>query len=198
MVVALDAGGLGWLHMYAHRNYWKVKHIYDDVHDLIQDGHMCWGIVANKYTHCGDLIVDNRLMSLFKMTFVNHIREVAAKEKDRKRDFFHMKRNLEDMVDRDVPEKRQNVLDRLYARVNAGDLYNDPGVVLTIVEAAEPIRSVLKFLVSDEGIRTMQRPFRRKLDGSRETVNARICRSIGRSYDVDLMSMTKQYLLEAI
>lgn len=197
MRVLLDVGGTKWLHNYARKNYWKVKHIYDDVEDLVQDGHMCWGIVVNKYTNVGDLTKDGRLMSLFKMTFVNHIRWIASLEKDRDRDYLHLKCSLDALVANAEPARKQKVFDALVSRSRTGDMYTDPLVGRAIVEAAEPIRSVLKFLVSDAGICIMQRPFRRRLDGSRETVNSRISRYIGMGSDMDLLSMTRNYLLEA-
>lgn len=198
MVVRLDVGGITWLHKYAVRNYWKVSHIYDDVADLIQDGHMCWGIVVNKYAHIGDLTKDGRLMSLFKMTFVNHIRWIATMDKDK--EYNRVKLNLDNLV---YPKlsvaKYDTILDVLYMKQGlSGDLVSDSRVSQTIIEASEPVRSVLKFLVSDFGVNAMQRPFRRRLDGTRETVNARISRYIGKGADLDLLSMTKQYLLEAI
>jgi len=191
MRVQLDAGGTSWLKMYARKNYWKVRHIYDDVEDLIQDGHMCWAIVVNKYTNVGDLTQDGRLMSLFKMTFSNHIIWTASRDKDKS--YNYLKQSLDALV-----ENRPNLLETLYSRSGqSGDLCTDPLVSRAIVEASEPIRSVLKFLVSEAGVCIMRRPFRRRLDGSRETVNSRISRYIGIGADLDLMSMTKQYLLEA-
>lgn len=192
MRVELDAGGTQWLYMYARKNYWKVRHIYDDVADLIQDGHMCWGIVVQKYTAVGDLTKDGRLMSLFKMTFSNHIIWTASRDKDKQ--YNYLKQSLDELVDR---SDKPHFLDTLYERSGqSGDMYTDPLVGRAIVEASEPIRSVLKFLVSEAGICIMQRPFRRRLDGSRETVNSRISRNIGFGSDLDLLSMTKAYLLE--
>lgn len=199
MVVKLDAGGTKWLLYYAKKNYWKVRHVYDDVNDLIQDGHMCWGIVVNKYTHVGDLTKDGRLMSLFKMTFTNHIRWIATTDKDK--EYNILKVNLNSLAapgETITLDRWYSVIDLMHQRGGqSGDLFTDAHVYQTIVDASEPIRSVLKFLVSDLGICAMQRPFRRRLDGSRETVNARISRHIGKGHDVDLLAMTKQYLLSA-
>jgi len=199
MVVKLDVGGTRWLEGYAWRNYWKVRHIYDEVTDLVQDGHMCWGIVVNKYTDVGDLTQDGRLMSLFKMTFVNHIRWVASMDKDK--EYNKLKVRMDDLVhpgEHVSLEQWYAFLDRICLRNGqSGDLFSDSSVQRTIIEASDPIRSVLQFLVSDHGIDVMRRPFRRRLDGSRETVNARIRRYIGKGENLDLLGMTKQYLLEA-
>lgn len=195
MVVALDQGGIKWLHGYARRSFWKVRHIYDEVDDLIQDGHVCWGIVVNKYTSVGDLTKDGRLMSLFKMTFSNHIIWTASRDKS-KGDFRHLKASLDDLVAQYRPTRAQDVVSKLMQRqsFSAIGIGNDPEVFLAIAEATEPVRSVLKFLASDAGAMIMKRPLRRRLDGTREIPNARIRRHIGTGHGVDLLKVTKQYL----
>ncbi len=197
MVVALDEGGIKWLHRYAHKNYWKVRHIYDDVEDLIQDGHLCWGIVANKYTDVGDLTQDGRLMSLFKMTFSNHIIWTASRDKSHK-DYRLLKESLDALV---AGQHFQRAQDNISVSLSRSGHYLsmeiDPAVCQAIVEAIEPVRSVLKFLVSETGSDIMRRPFRRRLDGTRETPNSRIRRYIRGGEGIDLLGVTKQYLQSA-
>jgi hypothetical protein len=191
MVQSLDDGGRGWLFKTANKNYWKVKHVYDELADLTQDGFECWYKVANRYQD-----VDNygRLMNLFKITFINRIKEVAAWKKDR--NFESIVTNIGDLVDPEIPEARAIEWLEQSGRYLRG--HDDSELERTIIEAAAPVRDAIRFLVSDDGIKKMRRPYRIRRNGARETTNERIRRNIGVSRGTDVRKAVRDYLKESI
>lgn len=193
----MDKGALGWMHRKAIRDFWKVRHLFDEREDLIQEGHVCWWHIVNRYSFPASLTPDQqeygRLMNLFKTTFTNRIRELAAKGKDP--DYRIVTSRLRDLVSPTISDQHSELKIAEYIlRQRQGDISDDSEVARAIVEASEPARTVLKFLVSDK----MRRPYRLRADGTRETTNERLRRNSKGRARGDLRELARDYLLETI
>jgi DNA-directed RNA polymerase specialized sigma24 family protein len=70
----IDHGARVWLARTATKQYWRVA-VWYELDDLVQDGLMCWQIVACKYKRANR----RHLMSLFQITYINHIHKLANK-----------------------------------------------------------------------------------------------------------------------
>lgn len=193
----LDQGASGWLHKTANRNYWKVRHVYDELDDLTQDGYLCWYICANKYEAVTDY---GHLMRLFQTTFSNHITWTARTDKGR--DFQMSCVRILDLFPPDQSERAEAwILDKA-TQVRDSSIFPNycdwKSVNHLIAEAKEPVRSVLSFLTSDVGARALRRPFRRRINGTRETLSQRICRNLGIPTNPNLLDQTKAYLANSL
>ncbi len=197
----MDRGAVGWLLRHARKNFWKVKHVYDDSNELIQEGYLCWYRICERYSFDSNLSPDDphygRLMNLFKITFVNRIRELSMQDKNR--DFQIVLSRLRDIIGDGAQRFSDDALvEHLLYRNSDGDPLDESSVERAIIEASEPARTVLRFLVSEEGKARMRRPFRLRADGTRETTNERLRRWTGVPFKGDLRTVAKTYLLNTI
>lgn len=190
-MLQIDNGAEIWLRRYAVKNSWKVSHFAYEIDDLIQDGYLSWYICADRYNQVTDY---RHMCSLFKMTFTNRIRELSMTDKDNKFNFM-LEGGLSDLVDPSMQGLSESwILDKV-----CGHYMQTTGSVGQIIsDAVEPVKTVLRFLVSAEGIAVMRRPFRLRLDGRRETTNFRIYRALGLEPQGDLMGLTKSYILNYV
>lgn len=195
----LDAGAEAWLVRTAHRNFWKVRHLYDEVGELIGEGHVCWFHVARRYSFPATLVSEDqeygRLMSLFKVTFANRIRELAAKGKDAHYNIVMSR--IRDIVSARAQQYSDDAIAEYLLYKNNTGLSRNFDVDQAIVEASATVRAVLKFLVSEHGRERMRRPYRIRGDGSRETTNERLRRHT-KVESRDLRKEVKEYLLSVI
>ena len=190
-MLEIDYGAEGWLHRYAAKQHWKVAHFLYDVEDLIQDGYVAWYTCANRYSHVTDY---GRMMSLFKITYANHITGLASTDKN-PRSYEHVVTRINDLID---PRYQAYAESWILDKVTGQSLLHDGTMSTMIAEAKEPVKTVLSFLVSDAGIRIMRRPIRKRLSGTRETTNSRIYRALRLKPQGDLMGMVKSYVLQCV
>jgi len=69
----MDRGAKLWLYKYARRNFWRVSCWYE-LDDLIQDGHMHYQRILDKYPRVAN---PAHLMRLFQITFANHLNDLS-------------------------------------------------------------------------------------------------------------------------
>jgi hypothetical protein len=69
----MDMGARRWLVKTAYKNLWRVHSFYD-LDDLIQDGHMMYALVVQRYPQAKD---PPHIMRLFQITFLNHIHDLS-------------------------------------------------------------------------------------------------------------------------
>lgn len=197
---AMDVGAERWLINAARRYFWRVKHVYDEVVDLIHEGYVCWYYVGDRYEFPRSLKPVQReygrLMNLFKVTFVNRVHELAASGKDKSYNIVMSR--LRDITGPDGDRLTEPQIAEFLLYRNNSDLGDSSEVDRFIIEASEPVRSVLQFLVSEEGQEKMRRPYRRRADGTRETANERILRNTKVVAKGDIRRTVKQYLLDSI
>jgi len=169
-----------WMIGHAARNYWRVAS-FIDLEDLIQDGHMVFWRVRRKYLgkRSGAYIVNT-----FKASFINHIHDLAT-ARSRAPLELHFFDNL-------LTEENARDADRM--------MPIEPEVQTFLASlAAAPfrIREALAVFASEEGRERLRRPYRLRADGTRETVNERLCRIAG--FDpqrVDLSTSLREFLTD--
>lgn len=176
-----------YIHATARRHMWKMNHYYD-LEDLIQDGFLCWYKVCDKYAD--DVDRSKHLMALFKTTFLNHIHRVAAINKtDRvvygrgsynegmRRSFTRVESRLGDTLSRGQQAlHKQNSENFALERIDALRSLSEIDLDMVIAEAPALVQMALRYLVSDEGAERLRKPFRILSDGTKETMNDRLCR----------------------
>lgn len=148
----MDRAARGWLYNTAKKNHWRVKGLMD-FEDLIQEGNYCWARVCARYVHLSSLMKTHerhrrRLMALFQTTFTNHIHFLAKK--------------LE--FEAPLPD---------------GASYPDgpcelSELLLLVSEAPPPIRALLRRAIAGDTACLRSLP-RRRPDGTRATMNDRLC-----------------------
>jgi len=145
----LDDSARGWLLRTARKNLWRVHRWYD-FDDLVSDGVLCWQIVVTRYAQVSER---KHLMSLFKTTYLNHIHQLANK------------RTLQsaELVDTDLLP---------FCELGQRD------DMMEIAQSATPALRRCLSVVMEQPERLRQ-PYRRRLNGHRETVNERLCRFAG-------------------
>lgn len=176
--VTMDVGAKKWLYKTAHKNYWRVAH-WLEFEDLVQDGYLHFYRVVNKYSGATDY---PHLMSLFKITYINHLHNLS---KDRTRE-------PEMAVSQMVAGLRPNEDVEFLERCQMSDDSFGP-LVAAIARAPELLQKLLTVMVQ-EG-KALRASYRVRRDGTRETVNERLCRLAGiGDCSVDLSSMLRTYL----
>ena len=186
----MDKGAEKWMHKTVHRQYWKVQGSYTDYDDLTQDGFLCWYIVADRYENVTDR---GHMMRLFQITFWNHITWLASRDKDK--EYNKAKVTLSELVSNNNKDYSEAwILDNILSSNGICPL----DLNQFIVESPEPARSVLRLLTSEHGPLILQIPLRRYLDGSRQTLNHRLCRRLNLDEGSDPLGKTKAHLMEIV
>lgn len=173
---ALDAGMVGWLHSYARSNFWRVSSWYD-YEDLVQDGFLCYAICLEKYA----LVVKEKehFMALLKRTYWNHVTDLSVRR---------TRLNETPACDLAVDD------DGSYFENLVGGKPDDVSFAAIIRDAPNDVAAVLKIIITDVGLATLRKSYRRK-DGTRETLNERLCKLVGFDPDViDLSHRVRMYL----
>ena len=159
----LDAGGKRWLLNAARKNYWRVSHMMD-FDDLVQEGLWQWCRVATIYSHIDHM---PHLMALFKTTFTNHL-NLITKRGSRVR--------LESFEDLNLGSDAENVVGQMEP------LYFSGGECPEFRERLATVPTTLGDLVSKlltgATASPLVGPARKRSDGSRETLNERLCRVV--------------------
>lgn len=167
-MTGMDASARAWLVTVSLDHFWRVPGWYE-LDDLIQDGHLVWWRVVQKYeTETGRVRNRAHLMRLFKRSFLNHIHDLS-KSKTVARCEVH----AIDMVANNVGEFWHDVWDFVAPARNVEE-FN-----LLIAEAPAPIKPLLRALVDAASLPIMRALYRVAADGTREMVNDRLCRLVG-------------------
>jgi hypothetical protein len=144
--------------------------------DLVQEGRYCWSYVNQRYE---DVVTEvAHMVSLFKTTYKNHLADIYNDKKNTRH---------ESSLDQIVEDGGDFI-----------DLLNDADVDHLILQAPEPMQTILRLLITDDQ-RILSAPGRTRLDGTRDTLNERLHRAL-RRYDVDvdpdadLATLVRRYL----
>jgi hypothetical protein len=168
----MDMGARRWLVKTAYRHLWRVHSFYD-IDDLIQDGHMMYALVVQRYPQAKD---PPHIMRLFQITFLNHIHDLSK----------HQSR-MAALVDTTVDIHDENVMSysssifrqhgKAAAMVDHGDAY--------FIPQAAPwyIHAFLRLLCDPWGQQQLRSQYRIRLSGVRELTHDRLCRMIGADPD---------------
>lgn len=183
---SMDAGVRGWVVTTAAAHFWRVAH-WMEFEDLIQDGAMVWCRVVEKY-ECDTGRVRSRphLMQLFKRSYQNHI-HYLSKQKFVSR--------VEVLVEDEVV-RRGGVIrmsDQMWDHLGVS---HDVGEYDRLVaEAPGVIRPLLRVLFNGQRALGWSSEHRVYGDGTRETLNAKLCRLVGVDPELeDLATPLRAYL----
>lgn len=165
--LGMDSVTSRWLVAYSARNYWRVAP-YIDFEDLLQDGQLVFWRVRRKYLGRRS---SAHLINTFKASFINHMHDLASAR-------THSPIEVQvDVLPQPIEQETQTLL-------------------AAIAMAPFHIREAIKVFTSEEGLALLRRPYRLRGDGSRETLNERLCKIAG--FDakrIDLAGSLKQFLL---
>lgn len=171
----MDSIAVGWLVNTARRNLWRVPTDYT-LEDLVQDGYLVYYRVSNKYP---DVTEPRHLMRLFQVSFNNHINTLSKK---RTRVPLLC---ASDLCTTHTDESKfwDAVLD-----------HADPQELSVMLHNAPPlVRQALSLYLDDKTCSSMRSRYRVRKDGTRETLNERMCRLLGVE-SCDLVGMIKKFL----
>jgi hypothetical protein len=166
---------INWIYSYSKKNYWKVAGLID-FDDMIQEGYVAFYYCKNRYGE----IDPPHLMAMLKLRFFQFIVDTA-----KKRTGLAEVHPLDNINENSTEE---SVWDKL---LGTDELQS---IQVLISEAPELIRKVLSLFVTEDTLKELRAPYKRNQDKTRETTNDRLCRLIGITGDVDLVSMIKNYL----
>ncbi len=170
----MDDGARLWLYKTCHRQFWRVSGWYE-FDDLVQDGFMKFYQIRIRY---GEVKDPPHLMALFKVAFINHIHTLAAK-----RSYGAEACYMEDAPDAVASWEVASVEESWAPLLTA------------IADAPAPVLQLLEKLASSPKLPSLGSVYRRRRDGTRETLNERLCRLIKLDPKVfDLTSMLRQVL----
>lgn len=172
----MDDSCYRWLRRTAAKHHWRVAS-FVDLDDLIQDGYLTYQRVLLKYP---ELRTRRQIMAMFKRIYHMHLHDLANWRTKRPREVLHS-----DLAVADADE--DNTWDQLLAQ------FDDE--LMLIVEAPERVRQALLAVMSEVGQKRMTSEYRVRKDGTRETLNDRLCSMLG--YDpgeVDLVKPMRDYL----
>lgn len=147
----MDQGVRGWIFNTARENLWRVSgHIgYDD---LCQDGFMFWHRICVRYPNVTET---KHRMALFKTAFTNHIHDLSKKRS-----------RLELVTESDLDTPVEALLE-------GEDPAADPDASFIASQLPATIKRIVARMLEGEP------PYRRYLDGTRETTNQLLCRLAG-------------------
>jgi hypothetical protein len=153
----MDTGARRWLVKTAYSHLWRVHSFYE-MDDLLQDGHMLYAMVRQRYP---DAVDPPHIMRLFQITFLNHIHDLSKHQS-------RMAALIDTSTDLDTAELYQ---DPRFAE--QGDAY--------VIPQSAPwyIHAFLRLLCDPEGQRSLRSQYRVRLSGLRELTHDRLCRLIG-------------------
>jgi hypothetical protein len=172
-----------WLYKTARDHFWRVQRWYD-LNDLIQDGFIHYWRVTRKYPEAER----PQIMSLFKVTYINHIHDLA---KNRSK--------IDECLVLDQPGSREEGM--ALSEADAFDtIRNDEGseaeTAVLIANAPAAVKAVLTVLASQSGRRKVRSPYR-FLRGTpsfaRETNNQKWSRLTGLPEGTDFEGIFRDY-----
>ena len=186
----MDASAHGWMVKQAVRHYWRIES-FMSIDDLLQDGRMHFIRISLRYPQVTD---KPQVMAIFKRTFINHIHDLSKKKSK------HSVEQVEELAARKRRPGRkprsQQVFDWEHSPLDPG--ISDPELATFrafLSKAPKPIQDVISLLTRDDTREALRAQYRIRNDGTRETVNGRLCRLCGYNpTNIDLAFLVRRYL----
>lgn len=176
----MDKATRKWLRDFAKANYWRVASWYE-LEDLLQDGMVLWHQIRQRYRGRQG----KHLTNTFKLSFRNHVHDLATARTKAVPQFLIL--DAHDTVEDD---DHVTPLERLSPREPESQTF-----AADLRSAPYRVQEALAVFASDVGRAALRRPYRLRGDGSRETLNERLCRIAGfDSNRVDLVGHLRAYL----
>ena len=174
----LDEGAVAWTYKIARKNMWRVCSWYD-LDDLVQDGYLHFFRVARKYDNVRS---PAHIMSLFKVTYTNHIHDLSKKRTKELPELL-----VCDLINTDEDEAP-------FWESLLGVDHEFATTFTAIVRASLPVCELLRNIASQRGIKTLRSRCRVLGDGTRETINTKLCRIARCDPQYDLVGALKEVL----
>lgn len=182
----MDPTTRAWLVRVAKKNYWRVAH-HLELDDLLQDGFVVWHRVQQRYREEGR---DHaHIINTFKRAYRNHLHDLSRARSKAPPEL----QLLDDELDADAyevhaPRHRVEHLAPLE--------FGGQELAVALQQAPFRVREVLKLFNDEQARESMRKPYRQRGDGSRETLNERLCRLAGfNAARVNLVDLLHSYLL---
>ena len=167
----MDEGAYNWMLGFIKKNFWRVSN-WIDYTDLIQDGQLCYYHLLNRYPNAVD---PPHIMSLFMTTFTRHLHDLAN----------NRTQQLDDPVTALAASEEHE------AAFWNKSIGNDD-IAEQLAGAPDHVKKAIHALENNKRLRT---PSRRKTDGTRTTLNDRLCQAVGcDSTRIDLLDEIRYYL----
>lgn len=157
-----DEGLRGWVVNTAKRNYWRVA-AWHELEDLIQEGMLAYAICSVRYAST----VENKshFMALVKTAYLHRIADLANART----------RTMEIALSQIVAEgKDDEALELL-----SGVTFPEAEMVACLLSAPREVRAYLAAISDPDVAKRLRSPYRKRLDGTRETTKERMSRVIG-------------------
>lgn len=165
----MDVRARAWMVTVAADHFWRVAAWYE-FDDLIQDGHMIWWKLIQRYEREQRRIRSRAHMGqLFKRSFLNHIHYLANK----KRGVLSERRVLDLLPHIDNPAE----YDALGVITSVRDESSDFDRV--VAEAPGPLRALLNVMIAGTGVKAWCSSCRVNADGTRTTTSSKFCSMLG-------------------
>lgn len=157
-----DKGLRGWIVRTARKHYWRVA-AYHDLDDLIQEGLLAYAICRARYR---DKVQNRRhFMALVQVVYMNRITDLANERT----------KCLEVCASQIAVEGRElQVMEYL-----AGGADGDAELQAVLARAPAEVRAFLALFETPEGLAELDKPLRRRGDGTRETMEERLSLVLG-------------------
>jgi hypothetical protein len=173
----MDTGARLWMLKKVKKEYWRVCKVCDP-DELLQDGFMLYAMVLDRYPTA---VKAKHRMSLFMRIFSNHIHRMARNQSNRPEAFLACELSAPDgepIIELDCLDNETSTL------------------AAKIANAPKPVQDVLALYTTEEGLRKLRSAYRLRKDGTRETLNERLCRLVGLdpSTGIDLPLLIKACL----
>ena len=165
-MLEMDKGARLWLYKTCHKQFWRVSGWYE-FDDLVQDGFMTFYRVRGQYPKVDK---PQHLMAIFKIAFLQHIHVIANR-----RTKHSVEACFTDLFGPELgmTDQEAQALERLLpADAPNAELFT------AICQAPEPVRHLLEKLGSDPELPALRSAYRVRRDGTRETLNERLCRIV--------------------
>lgn len=162
----MDAATLRWLRDFVRCNYWRVARDIE-FDDLIQDGFLLFLKIRQRYRSQGR--THQHLVNTFKLTYRNHVHDLAN-ERTRAPAEYQV---LDLPYDYDDPDSISPI-----ERLSPREPETAP-FAARLASAPFRVREALAVYASEEGRERLCKPYTRRADGTRETLNERLCRLAG-------------------
>jgi hypothetical protein len=153
----MDNGARNWLIGFVHKNTWRLKAPGYEFQDLLQEGYLCWQLVLLRYPAASDRA---HIMALFKASFRNRVLDLSRRDRVRGSYFPGVDVDELPLMHREMT-------------CETADLCR------MVCELPMDISQAIKAMITGN---VLQAPMRRRRDGTRETLNERLCRCIGKDH----------------
>lgn len=177
----MDSSTRKWLVAFCRDNYWRVApHI--ELEDLVQDGFVKFHTIRDRYRGQGR--THAHLINTFKVAFRNHVNDLSNYRTRQPLEIqvldvdWSDRKNIKGLRRTDgtgnMQDPNEDFVDHLMPRAPEEQTF-----AARLATAPFRVREALAVYASEEGRQRLCVPYRMRADGTRESLNDRLCRLAG-------------------